>query len=311
MRVEKFYLFFDWPKSLIKKKVGDTQYGIGMIPLGGYVKIAGMIDESMDKEQMEKPAEDWEFRAKPAWQRLIVMVGGVAVNVILGILIYWMVLFTYGETYLPAENVKYGIQVEQLGQEMGLQSGDKILALDGSLPERFSQIPVNIILDDVQTITVERNGQPTDVQVPKEVKSKLAKSKGYISLRIPFEVDRTMKKSEAAKMGFEKGDQVVALNGQPIEFFDEFKSRISNMQNQNISVTVIRDGNSVELTGTVPEEGSVGIYPVGDLAKYFDLEVKNYGFFESFPKGMQKANSYASELCEADEVDLQSRGKRL
>ena len=168
MKVEKFYLFFDWPKSLIKKKIGDTQYGIGMIPLGGYVKIAGMIDESMDKEQMEKPAEDWEFRAKPAWQRLIVMIGGVAVNVILGVLIYWGVLFAYGETYLPAENAKYGISCNELALEMGLQDGDKILALDGTLPERFSQIPVNIVLNEVQIIKVERDGQVMDIQVPDE-----------------------------------------------------------------------------------------------------------------------------------------------
>ena len=131
MRVESFYLFFNPYFSLFKKKIGDTVYGIGWLPLGGYVKIAGMIDESMDKEQMAKPAEDWEFRSKPAWQRLIVMIGGVTVNVILAALIYWMVLFVYGESYLPTKNVTYGIMVDSLGQEIGLRNGDKIITLDG------------------------------------------------------------------------------------------------------------------------------------------------------------------------------------
>lgn len=295
MRVEKFYLFFDWPKSLIKKKIGDTQYGIGMIPLGGYVKIAGMIDESMDKEQMEKPAEDWEFRAKPAWQRLIVMIGGVTVNVILGVLIYWGVLFAYGETYLPAENAKYGIACNELALEMGLQDGDKILALDGTLPERFSQIPVNIVLNEIQTITVERDGQIMDVQVPEESLAKLIKSKGFISLRFPFEVANTAKKSEAREMGFKKGDMVVALNGEPVTFFDEFKSRVTSQPNEEVTVTVERDGQKIDLTGTVPEDGILGIAPNADLAKYYDLEVKKYGFLQSFPLGMDKAyNTFES-----------------
>jgi regulator of sigma E protease len=291
MRVEKFYLFFDWPQSLLKKKMGGTEYGIGMIPLGGYVKIAGMIDESMDKEQLDKPAEDWEFRAKPAWQRLIVMIGGVTVNVILGVLIYWGVLFAYGETYLPAENAKYGIACNELALEMGLENGDKILALDGTLPERFSQIPVNIVLNDIQIITVERDGQTVDVPVPEESLAKLIKSKGFISLRFPFEVAKTKKKSEAARMGFEKGDMVVALNGQPMEFFDEFNSVVGTKINEEISVTVNRGGERIELSGTVPEEGTLGVYLEGDLAKYYDLKVVKYGFFESFPKGMAKAYS--------------------
>lgn len=291
MRVEKFYLFFDWPKSLIKKKIGDTQYGIGMIPLGGYVKISGMIDESMDKEQMEKPPEDWEFRAKPAWQRLIVMIGGVTVNVILGVLIYWGVLFAYGETYLPAENAKYGVACEEIALEMGLQSGDKILALDGTLPEKFSQVPMAIVLNDVQTITVERNGEVKDIAVPEESISKLIKSKGFISLRFPFEVARVEKKSEAKRMGFEKGDMVVGIDGQSIEFFDEFKTIVSGRIHEEVTVTVDRDGEKIQLTGTVPETGILGVAPNGDLTKYYDLEVVKYGFVESFPKGMSKAYS--------------------
>ena len=300
MRVEKFYLFFDPWISLIKKKVGDTEYGIGWVPLGGYVKISGMIDESMDKEQLAKPAEDWEFRSKPAWQRLIVMIGGVAVNVILGVLIYWMVLFTYGETYLPAQNAKYGITVDSLGAELGLQNGDKILALDGALPEKFTSIPVDIVLNETKVITVERDGQQMDINVPEEHMAALIKSRGFISIRIPFEVGKVQKGSEAAEMGFEVGDKIVALNGERIQFFDEFSTRVKSSKNEPVTVTVDREGQEIQLSGTVPETGTVGIMSNGDLAKYFEIETKKYTFFESFPRGMAKAyatfESYVKQM---------------
>lgn len=300
MRVEKFYLFFDPWFSAIKKKIGDTEYGIGWVPLGGYVKIAGMIDESMDKEQLAKPAEDWEFRSKPAWQRLIVMIGGVTVNVILGVLIYWGVLFTYGETYLPAENAKYGITVDSLGMELGLQNGDKILALDGVLPEKFKSIPVDIVLNDTKVITVERDGKRIDLEMPQDQLAALIKSRGFITPRMPFEVAKVQKGSEAAEMGFEVGDMVVGVNGERIQFFDEFKAVVSNAIGENVTVTVDRDGKEVDLAGTVPESGAVGIYSNGDLAKYFDIETKKYGLIESFPLGMKKAyatfDSYVKQM---------------
>ena len=223
MRVEKFFLFFDWPRKIISKKFGGTEYGIGMLPLGGYVKIAGMIDESMDKEQMKKPAEDWEFRAKPAWQRLIVMVGGVTVNVILAALIYWMVLFVYGESYLPTQNVKYGIMVDSLGQEIGLRNGDKIVTLDGKEVENFSKVGMEIILNEVKTIQVERDGKVVDVQIPEGMMSELMKAPGLISVRIPFHVGGFSKGSVGKEAGLEKGDIIVGLNDSSIIFFDAFK----------------------------------------------------------------------------------------
>ena len=204
MRVESFYLFFNPYFSLFKKKIGDTVYGIGWVPLGGYVKIAGMIDESMDKEQMKKPAEDWEFRSKPAWQRLIVMIGGVTVNVILAALIYWMVLFVYGESYLPTKNVTYGIMVDSLGQEIGLRNGDKIITLDGREVENFSKVPMEIILNEVQTIQVEREGQMVDVAIPQDKMSELMQAPGLISVRIPFHLAGFSKGSIGKEAGLEK-----------------------------------------------------------------------------------------------------------
>ncbi|MFT4525182.1 MAG: regulator of sigma E protease [Granulosicoccus sp.] len=300
MRVEKFYLFFDPWFSAVKKKIGDTEYGIGWVPLGGYVKISGMIDESMDKEQMSKPAEDWEFRSKPAWQRLIVMIGGVTVNVILGVLIYWGVLFTYGETYLPAENAKYGVMVDSLGMELGLQNGDRILALDGALPEKFNSIPVNIVLNDTKVITVERDGQTIDLPMKEEILASLIKSRGFIAPRVPFDVSVVQKGSEAETMGFEKGDKIIGINGEPIRYFDEFKAVVTGTIGESVTVKIDRAGQEMEMTGTVPESGMLGMSNSGLTEEYFDIATKKYGFFESFPLGMKKAyatfDSYVKQM---------------
>ncbi len=289
MRVESFYLFFNPYFSLFKKKIGDTVYGIGWLPLGGYVKIAGMIDESMDKEQMAKPAEDWEFRSKPAWQRLIVMIGGVTVNVILAALIYWMVLFVYGETYLPTKNVTYGIMVDSLGQEIGLRNGDKIITLDGKEVENFSKVPMEIILNDVKTIQVDRDGQIVDVQIPEGMMSELIKAPGLISVRIPFYVEKFAPGSVAEAAGFVKGDQIVGLNDNSIMYFDAFKTALQEFKGQEVNVNVLRDGEAKSIAVSVPEDGLLGVYPKGDLAEFFELEELKYGFFESLPKGIEKA----------------------
>lgn len=291
MRVESFYLFFNPYFSLFKKKIGDTVYGLGWLPLGGYVKIAGMIDESMDKEQMAKEPEEWEFRSKPAWQRLIVMLGGVTVNVILAALIYWMVLFVYGESYLPTQNVKYGIMCDSLALEMGLRNGDKILTLDGREVEKFSNVPMEIILNDVKTIQIERNGQNMEVTIPDGMMSRLIKSPGLISVRIPFYVGKFTKGSVAKDAGFEKGDQIVGLNDSSLIYFDAFKGAIQSYKNEEVQVDIIRNDEPMTLAITVPETGLLGIYPKGDLSEFFELKEIKYGFFESFPKGIEKAGA--------------------
>lgn len=300
MRVEKFYLFFNPWFSLVKKKIGDTVYGIGWLPLGGYVKISGMVDESMDKEQMAQPAQPWEFRSKPAWQRLIVMIGGVTVNVILGVVIYWGILFYYGESYLPNANVKYGIMADSLAMEMGLRNGDRILYLDGREVENFNQIPVEIVLNEVKVITVEREGKVVEVKVPDDMMPKLMKARSLISVRIPFHVDRFAPGSAAKGAGFEQGDVIVGINGESIPFFDEFREALQGFKGQTVQVSILRQDQSMEIAVEVPESGLLGVYPVGNLKEFFDVTEVKYGFFESFPKGMEKAygtfSSYIQQM---------------
>lgn len=288
-RVEKFYLFFDPWFSLFKKKIGDTEYGMGWLPLGGYVKIAGMIDESMDKEQLKQAPQPWEFRSKPAWQRLIIMIGGVTVNVFLGIFIYMMTLMVWGEEYLPTENVKYGIMADSLALEMGLQSGDKILSVDGKYVDNFMKIPAEIIINQAKTIQVERNGEVLNISVSDEVLAKMIKSPNFISPRFPFIADKFTDDSPAKKAGIEKGDKLISINGKEVPFFDAFKAELANYKNQEITVGIIRNGEPLEIKLTVPESGLLGIYPNGNLNEFFELKKIEYSFFEAIPGGFKKA----------------------
>ena len=220
-RVEKFYLFFDPWFSLFKFKKGETEYGIGWLPLGGYVKISGMIDESMDREQMKKPPQPYEFRSKPSWQRLVIMLGGVIFNFILAMVLYVVVLFSWGETYLPTENVKYGIVTDSIGHAMGLKDGDKIVSVDGNYIENFYQIIPDIILNEREQITVERDGKLVEVNIDKRFIPHILKGKGRIDARmpfIPFEVSDFMKVSPAREAGIKVGDKLVGIDGKEFRF---------------------------------------------------------------------------------------------
>ena len=292
IKVEKFYLFFDPWFSLIKKKIGDTTYGIGWLPLGGYVKIAGMIDESMDKEQMAKPAEPWEFRSKPAWQRLIVMVGGVTVNVLLAIFIYAMILNQWGNNQLHVDELKYGVVPAPIVQdEIGIIPGDKIVKLEGKEVTDYFDLRTDLIIETPENVTVERNGELIDLPVTMTSLGKIIKSKvPVVAPRIPFDISGVGEGSEAEKMGFKEGDQIVALNGTSTRFFDEFEAEKFKLSaGDAVTVDVKRDGNTVQLNGTLPEDQILGVAPVADLTKYFNVEHIDYGFFESFPAGIAMA----------------------
>ena len=240
-RVEKFYIFFNPWFSLFKKKVGETEYGIGWLPLGGYVKISGMIDESMDKEQLKKPPQPWEFRSKPAWQRLFIMIGGVLVNFLLALFIYATSLYIWGEQYLPTQNAKYGIMCDSLALSIGLQNGDKIVSLDGHEVERFGMIVHDIIINKIQVIQVERDGELVDVPVPDDIIAPLIKSTtGFIETRIPFFAGKFPKESNAHDAGIEKDDQLIGINDTSLMFFDEFPAVLENYKNQVVDVHVIR-----------------------------------------------------------------------
>ncbi len=289
-RVEKFYLFFDPWFSLFKFKKGDTEYGIGWLPLGGYVKISGMIDESMDKEAMKLPAQPYEFRAKPSWQRLIIMLGGVTVNVLLAIGIYVVMLSFWGEQYLPNSQVKYGITVDTLGQQIGLRNGDKILTLDHKPIEDFFRIPATLILENVQTIQVERNGQPMDVVIPRALVSEIVKHKApeFISVRIPFEAADFAPGSTAKKAGMKVGDKIVGINGLTTLYFDEFKSVVLKHKNEQVNVKVLRGTDTVALAVTVSDRGLIGVAPKTP-AGYFTFKEYHYNILQAIPAGTVKA----------------------
>jgi regulator of sigma E protease len=301
-RVEKFYLFFNPWFSVFKFKKGDTTYGLGWLPLGGYVKIAGMIDESMDKEQLKKPPQPWEFRSKPSWQRLIIMLGGVMMNIVLAVLIYIMMLAVWGESYLPTENVKYGIVVDSVGAELGLRNGDKIVSVDQQRVENFGKIPERLILNEARTIQVDREGQLIDLEVPAGFLSRLVKHRSgdFIAPRFPFYVSDFSKESPAREAGLQKGDQIIGLNEMPTFYFDEFLSRIGDYPNQEVVVTIVRNSDTLGVDMVVSPEGRIGVFPLSIMSELFEVREKNYNFFEAIPAGISKTyygiGSYFKQL---------------
>jgi regulator of sigma E protease len=315
IKVEKFYLFFDaWGFKLFSFKVGDTEYGVGWLPLGGYVKISGMIDESMDTEQMALPAEPWEFRAKPAWQRLIVMLGGIIVNIIVGVVIFWLVTFIYGETYIPNDKLVNGVSPGKVGKDIGIKNGDKILTINGQKIIRFEELISAKVLLSSPKLTVSRDGKAIDIKVPEKILNSITKNgiKEFVTPRIIIKdvdsiIDSSVNKPKTGVLawvkrlfgkkdpkiatpafdaGFKVGDKIVSVNGKPIRFRDEFITEVSKSPKKPIVVKVDRKGEVLTLLPKVSSEGTLGLYfNAVDLPKAH-LE---YEFFESFSIGTTKA----------------------
>ncbi len=303
-RVEKFYLFFDPWFSLFKKKIGDTEYGIGWLPLGGYVKISGMMDESFDKEQLAEEPKPWEFRSKPAWQRLIIMLGGVTVNFILGFLLFGMVLFIWGEKYLPNANVKDGIHVSSFAKEMGLQHGDKIISVAGQPLDNFRTLRAELIFDQARTIQVERNGKKIDIPVTREQTQKLASNKigAFVVPRVPFKVAKVPEDNVNSGL-IKPGDQVTkVIHGKDttdIRFFDEFQDLTKQYCKRNISeitIHVIRDGQA-----WVPERpiqldtcGRIGVFATSD-EEFLEYKTQEYTLAQALPAGVKKGWNFLAD----------------
>jgi regulator of sigma E protease len=291
-RVEKFYLFFDPWFSLFKYKRGETEYGIGWLPLGGYVKISGMIDESMDKEQMKLPPQPYEFRSKTSWQRLLIMTGGVIFNFISAMLIYIVVLYAWGETYLPTANVKYGIVTDSVGYAIGLRNGDRILTVDNLQVENFLHITPDIVLNDRKTIQVERGGQVVNIDVPKEFVPKMLKGKGQIEPRTPFGpfvVESFAKESLGKEAGVALGDELIGLDNKKFKFFDEFKTYLFENKDHPIVLNLLHKGDTIKTKVTPTSEGLLGINRSGVfLDKIFEFKTVKYGFLQSVPAGISK-----------------------
>ncbi|MDR3711595.1 MAG: RIP metalloprotease RseP [Puia sp.] len=289
-RIEKFFLFFDPWFALVKKKVGDTVYGLGWLPLGGYVKISGMIDESMDTAQMNEPAQPWEFRSKPAWQRLIVMIGGVTVNIFLSFFIFAMILWKWGEEYLPAKNVKYGIYVDSIGRKIGLQNGDKILSLNGKEVDNFDKISSMIVLEEAKTLGIERNGQLMEIPIPTGTIRGILKRKGdpVAMAQFPLVVDSVDLKSAKFQSGsLQKGDQIIGLNGVPVSSFYQFSELKAPHKKEVLDLSVLRGADTLHVRALTNEKAQVGFIPVSET-KFLTYTKKEYGFFESFPAGVKK-----------------------
>ncbi len=296
-RVEKFYLFFNPWFSLFKTKKGDTEYGIGWLPLGGYVKISGMIDESMDKEAMKLPPQPWEFRSKPAWQRLLIMLGGVLMNFIFAFVIYIGILYAWGNTYLPTNNVVYGIEVNDVGEQIGFQNGDKILTVDNQYIDNFAKIVPTIVLDNAKTVQVERNGKKVDVEISDADLALMLKSKEVLSFRKPFKIQigRVAKGLPAEDAGLKKDDEFVAVDGKHFEFYDQFSRYLKEKANQPVELELLRNGEKITKTVTVTEDGKLGFNALFTDLDMFELKTVNYGFFESIPAGISKGVQTAAD----------------
>lgn len=301
-RVEKFYLFFDPYFSIIKKKIGETEYGIGWLPLGGYVKISGMVDESMDKEQMAQPAQPWEFRAKPAWQRLIIMIGGVVVNVIVGIVIYTAILLHYGKEVIPVENVTYGVHCNNIMYQYGFRDGDKVLALDGERPANFLDINKRLQLDDPKQITVDRNGEVLSLALPENFGQLLLDSgvkTGAFSIRMPFVIEEITPQMPAAHAGLMKGDSIVGINSLYSPYFQEVARELRNNKNKVVRLHIIRDGQAMGIPVDVTKDGKIGVAPRSGN-KFLKVDTLHYSFAQAIPGGFKEAwetvTDYTSQL---------------
>lgn len=290
-RVEKFYLFFNPWFSLFKKKVGETEYGLGWVPFGGYVKISGMIDESMDKDQLNAPPQPYEFRSKPAWQRLIIMIGGVTVNLILGFFIYAMMLWYWGESYVPTNKFTYGITTDSLAQSIGLRDGDHILGVDGQYIDKFRKIPLEVILKDVKHFNIERDGQKMDIAIPGDFAGKLISHKAvnFIDMRIPTPgIDSLVDTGVAKIAGLQPDDLIIAVNEQQVPYFNDFKKMLIANKGKNIDLSVLRGTDTIQTSLIVPDNGIIGIYNKS-IEGLFEVKRNEYTFLQSLPAGYTKS----------------------
>ncbi len=267
-RVEKFFLFFDVKFALFKKKIGDTVYGVGWLPLGGYVKISGMIDESMDKEQMEKPPQPWEFRTKPAWQRLIIMLGGVTVNLILGFFIYMMILFVWGKNTLPNSALPMGMGVSSLGKEIGFEKGDQILMVDGKPLEVVLDINKMLLIRSVEEVQVQRaNGNKVTLEIPIDIGERMFSSGQMNPLYplFPAEIDSVLKEKNAFTAGFKAGDKIVAADDIVIEDWLELRDFNNGKANQAVQYVVERNKILDTLNMVLDVNGKMGVIPRSNI----------------------------------------------
>ncbi|MGB3006339.1 MAG: RIP metalloprotease RseP [Chitinophagaceae bacterium] len=300
-RVEKFFLFFDPWFAIVKKKIGDTVYGIGWLPLGGYVKISGMIDESMDKEAMKQPPQEWEFRSKPAWQRLIVMLGGVIMNILVAFVIYAFILMTWGDKKIPTASMKYGVHVvDSTMYKMGIRNGDKILEIDSKPVTDYEKLRRNLLLGS--TVTLDRQGQQVKLTLDEDLIGQLVVNRnkainGFIEVRKPAIAFMIPDTSKIFKAGLRKNDEIIGIDSIKVGFFDELQNQLSINKNKTVQLSVLRNGQTVTFPAMVDEAGKLGFIPYGmdyeqmDSLGWIKLNITKSSFFAAFPAGVRKAGT--------------------
>jgi regulator of sigma E protease len=298
-RVEKFYLFFDFlfpfaglfNFALFKKKIGDTEYGLGWFPFGGYVQIAGMVDEQMDKNQVQGEPQPWELRSKPAWQRLLIMMGGIIVNLILGVLIYWMLMFFVGRERLYNSDVKNGIVCDSLGLRMGFQNGDKFVALDDKPVKFFNTIPVDMVMNKVKNVQVERAGKIVTVNIAEDdlgIMLRRMKKSRIFTPRFPsVVVDSVI--GASAKAGLTKGDRIIAINESSTVFFEDLTKALGENKNKDVNVKLMRGKDTLTKVVSIDKEGHMGFFRDLDPTKYFKFVEEKYSFFGALSEGVKEA----------------------
>ncbi|MBR6064063.1 MAG: RIP metalloprotease RseP [Bacteroidales bacterium] len=311
-RVDKFYLFFNPGFSIMRmKKCGDqyrfsffssdspedwknypenTEWGIGWLPLGGYCSINGMVDETTKADQLSAEPQPWEFRAKPAWQRLFIIIGGVLMNFITALIIYVGVMYHYGNEYVPVTEATYGLQFTESAKNIGFQNGDKIISVDGKVPETMGEFATSLLIDDVKEVKVNRDGEIVSISIPDNFGQQVlaaGDNAGFCQFNFPFVVDIVMEDHPAEAAGLQHGDSLVAINGEEYFSFYDYQSTLSQNKNKDVELSFYRGDSLYQATVHLTEEGVIGVYPVNP-AVYLTTKVIKYGFFESIPVGIKK-----------------------
>ena len=309
IRVEKFYIFFDPWFSLFKWKRGDTEYGVGWLPLGGYVKIAGMIDESMDLEQMQAPVQPYEFRAKPAWQRFMVMIAGVVMNILMAMMIYTGIRYVYGESYMANEDVKWGYVFNESAERMGFRDGDKFVSVDGEAIDDINEVRSKLLLTkEDRHVVVDRDGERVAFTIPFEQLLEMRRNREYedlYMLRMPFFID-SLASPSAIESGLKVGDQVVALNGEKAIGAQEITELLQQHKSDTVALTVMRGGVANELNVPINAEGKIGVMFKGDV---FQPRTRTFTFFEAIPAGVGLAFDTVAEYWQQLKLIFQPKTK--
>jgi regulator of sigma E protease len=298
-RVEKFFLFFDVKFALFQKKIGETTYGIGWLPLGGYVKISGMIDESMDTEQMQQPPQPWEFRSKPAWQRLIIMLGGVTVNLILGFLIYMMILFVWGKNTLYTEALPLGLDPSPIAEEIGFQTGDQLLTIDGETLDNVLDINKYLFLRTVKTVTVKHpDGRKEQLSIPENFGKQMFESGELIPFSpvLPSVLDSIIPGSPASNAGLQRDDQIISINGNLIRHWNDFKNQMTS-ESQEIALVIQRNERRDSLQLTTDLDGTLGVYPQTSSIQFSNEKLSlSASLIEGFDYGYWTLHDYIAQF---------------